>query len=730
MKKTISFILTLTMLISTIGCSKENNSSTSLEPPQIALVSLRSADINMADDFDEIICTKSGYNDILIFGRLKSGEYSGYITNSEFSEKRSFIFEPQENEEIKSAALSELGKSAVLTVLDGETFIYIFDRDGNLTDTINCGEMISENDYFADIVSCDKGFYISLSHNTLVYADENGNLSENNNITNKIIYGIFNNSEGIPCVLFENNDKLILAQFDSNGITEQIVCDNIGSTINAIGTGTGDYQVTAICSDGLYGLKDDKWLRIADFSDNDFNAQNIISVIMTAENEFVITLHNDDMSYEMRLLSERDISEIKQKKIIKMANTVGGNMDIYDDSIKKFNSENDEYKIEMVDYAKNSDDYNQTLNALELDILSGNAPDIVRFISDIPGTYFVDLYPLIDNDPDLSRSDFVEGFLEGMESKGKLRRIDPTFSIKALCIKDKFADGLKEWNFEQLDSICKNLPDDMGIISGEDVFNRADMFMQLFNYRDFADLENASCNFDSPEFIKRMQFVNDNQIGRIGSTDGVGLAVSEQIYDFRNDKYLLTNAFINSYHDFKIYEQVHGGEACTFIGCPSDNGNGSYCSVSSGYSIMADSQNIDGAWEFLKYYLFSEDSKFSMGFPGLEEKLSNQLEDNKTLHTSENPETGEQENIDIYTMFEPNSSEPIVIELEPFSDEKASEYSELVHNAVKKSCADDEEIRNILTEELTYYFEGERSAEETAAIIQNRVSIYLSENYQ
>ena len=35
---------------------------------------------------------------------------------------------------------------------------------------------------------------------------------------------------------------------------------------------------------------------------------------MTAENEFVITLHNDDMSYEMRLLSQRDISEIKQKK--------------------------------------------------------------------------------------------------------------------------------------------------------------------------------------------------------------------------------------------------------------------------------------------------------------------------------------------------------------------------------------------------------------------------------
>ena len=213
--------------------------------------------------------------------------------------------------------------------------------------------MISENDYFTDIVSCDKGFYISLSHNTLVYADENGNISVNNDVTNKIIHGIFSNFEGIPCVLFDNNDKLTFAELDSNGITSQVVFDNIGSTINTVGTGMGDYQFSAVCSDGLYGFKGNEHIRIADFSENDFKTQNIISVIMTAENEFVITLYNDDMSYEIRLLSERDISEIKQKKVIKMANTVGGNIDIYDDSIKKFNSENGEYKIEMIDYTKN-----------------------------------------------------------------------------------------------------------------------------------------------------------------------------------------------------------------------------------------------------------------------------------------------------------------------------------------------------------------------------------------
>lgn len=727
-KKIISFSLISTAFMLT-GCSEDNNSSDSSVQLQAELISLKSADINMSDDFDEIICTKCRKRDILIFGRLKTGEYGGYVTNSEFSEKTSFIFELQENEKIKSATLSELGKSAVLTVLDGETFIYIFNRNGILTDTINCGNLISETDYFVDIISCDKGFYISLARSTLVYVDTDGNFSENNDITN--ICGIFNNSDGVPCVLFEDNDKLTLAELDSNGITEKIVCDNIGSTINSVGAGTGDYQISAVCSDGLYSLNDDKWLKISDFSDNDFQSHNIVSVIMTEKNEYVITLHNENMTYEMRLLSERDISELKQKKIIKMVNTAGGNVDIYNQSIKKFNSENEEYKIEMVNYVSDDKyyDYDQILNDLERDILSGNAPDIVRFNSDIPGTFFVDLYPLIDSDTDINRDDFVEGFLEGMESDGKLLQIYPTFTINTLCIKDKFADGLKEWNFEQLESICKNLPDDTGILFGEDIYSRQDMFMQLFNYHEFIDLKNASCNFDSPEFIKRIQFINDNKIGLTGLNDVIGVHVDEIIYDFRNNHHLLTNAFIGSYYDFKIYEQVYGGESCTFIGFPSDNGNGSYHAVPDGYSIMADSQNIDGAWNFLKYYLFEEEDTTFRGFSGLEEKLSAQLENHKTLHTEENPETGEQENIDLYATFEPGASEPTVIALEPFSDEKATEYNEFVHNTVKNSYATDEKIRKILAEELMYYFEGECSAEEVTEIIQNRISVYLSEKY-
>ena len=40
----------------------------------------------------------------------------------------------------------------------------------------------------------------------------------------------------------------------------------------------------------------------------------------------------------------------------------------------------------------------------------------------------------------------------------------------------------------------------------------------------------------------------------------------------------------------------------------------------------------------------------------------------------------------------------------------------------------DEDVMEIIREEASYYFEGQRSAAEAADLIQRRVSIYVSEN--
>ena len=187
MGKIISFLLAITTITAITGCTKSEtnsdiNSDTSIEI-QAEMLSLKSADILMAADFSEIICTDKNGTNNLIFGKLKSGKYSGYIANDEFTENKTFYFNPQEDEIVKNAALALYGKSAVLTTLYNDTYIYIFGNNGELEKTLELGEVISPDDKFAEILCCEDGYYINIDRSILAYIDSDGNYKGNvNNI--------------------------------------------------------------------------------------------------------------------------------------------------------------------------------------------------------------------------------------------------------------------------------------------------------------------------------------------------------------------------------------------------------------------------------------------------------------------------------------------------------------------------------------------------------------------
>ena len=82
-----------------------------------------------------------------------------------------------------------------------------------------------------------------------------------------------------------------------------------------------------------------------------------------------------------------------------------------------------------------------------------------------------------------------------------------------------------------------------------------------------------------------------------------------------------------------------------------------------------------------------------------------------------------------YYYFAPGSSTPDKFELQPFTDEEAEEIESFILNALKNSYQADHTIDSIVREEIGAYFAGEKSAEQTAEYIQNRVEIYLSEIY-
>lgn len=57
-----------------------------------------------------------------------------------------------------------------------------------------------------------------------------------------------------------------------------------------------------------------------------------------------------------------------------------------------------------------------------------------------------------------------------------------------------------------------------------------------------------------------------------------------------------------------------------------------------------------------------------------------------------------------------------------------AEMLKTIINEIEYNTADDQELKGILLEEAEYLFNNDRNVDDVAKIIQNRASVYISEN--
>ena len=105
-----------------------------------------------SDDFSSIISIDKYDDHILVFGETTSGNTVGYLTNASFDEYEILDFKPKSGEIVKSACLGKFNRTAVLTYLDGKTFLYVFDRSGNIAVESDLDEMIPDQERSAEII--------------------------------------------------------------------------------------------------------------------------------------------------------------------------------------------------------------------------------------------------------------------------------------------------------------------------------------------------------------------------------------------------------------------------------------------------------------------------------------------------------------------------------------------------------------------------------------------------
>ena len=509
-------------------------------------------------------------------------------------------------------------------------------------------------------------------------------------------------------------------------------------------SGTGDYRLYIPMSTGLYGLKSDDTLEeIVNWIDSDINGDYINAILGLDNGDFVVFENNwETNESKLNRLTKRDVSELSETTVM----TIGM---LWSDSevtskITEFNKTNDKYRIKIKDYSE-FDVYNEetekydstSIGQLKNDIISGNAPDMIcvyqkNAIDSLASKgVFADLYPLMENDSELSKDKILPNILAACENDGKLYSISPSFYLNTYAAKTKFVSADKQnWTMDDLIEAYNNLPEGMALF--QSCTSKQEVYSNLWYsiMPDFIDYESKTCSFDSPEYIKFLEFCN-NFSEESSSPDYESMTDDEwqQYWQDQesmcfNDKALISEIYMSNLREYARVKQSTFGDDITLVGAPSSDGQGAKLQFNYNFAILSDSGCKDAAWSFIKEFFTEEAQAKTSEYGNMPatvsafEKMADESM-SKPYYTDENGEKVEYD--DTYYI---NGNE---ITIDPLTQEERDFIVDYVKGVTSVGGSYDTDIYEICDEEVKAYFGGEKSAEDAAKMIQNRVSILISE---
>lgn len=624
--------------------------------------------------------------------------------------------------------------------------IYTVDLDGTViseNELSNVEEYAEEDVYMGNFTPCSGGRALIRTYGDnegLLLVDSDGKITDNLTV------------EGInwfDTMAYIGNNKLAITGYGDKGQqllfldmetmkTEEGNIDLEKENFNNISSvfpGSGDYSFYINTSSDLYGINEDgSSVKILNWLDADLGNGNLTALLPVGE-EFIVSYYDYNGGNGLYKLTQRDPSELENVKII----TVGTLYDDYNvkNKISEFNKSHENIRLKMVSYQEYDvyDEASEKMTStaqdqLKLDVISGKAPDIiVSYSRNIISTLankglYLDLYELIDSDPELSRDDFVENVIKCYETDGKLYSLSPTFSIQTYAVKKKFIDKAP-WTVDDMIELYDSLPENTNFTE----FDSKDMIMSMIinMVSGEMDYKNGTCNFDTPEIRKLMEF-SDNFISFEEMIDWDDQEAVDDFYNDREGMYLDDRAVLkNLYlHDFRSYAQElkgYFGEDITLVGYPSSKGNGAKINSNNNIAILSNCSDKEAAWEFVKTFL-DDKSGYGGGFSILKENFDELAEDsmNKPYYLDENGKKVEYDD----TVWLGGDSRRTI-------DPLTKEEKDFIYNYITSTTTlnDDynysDEIYSIIWEEFQAYFNGEKSADETLSLLQNRISILLSE---
>lgn len=400
-------------------------------------------------------------------------------------------------------------------------------------------------------------------------------------------------------------------------------------------------------------------------------------------------------------------------------------------AVTAFNNSNPKYKIDLIDYSSfdEAGSINKGLNRLNIDIVSGNAPDIFD-LQVLPARAYAakgllqNLIPYFEEDTDLSVTDLIPSVIKALEYHGELYDCVPVFRLMLMYGDNRIIGQSEHWNISDFLALTKQYS--ISELLGNEITR--DEFLQyilIFNNTNYADIVTGTCNFQDGSFEKLLELsaklpteVIPTDSQRWGKAYiGEQVLLLDSFGEFLIDDLLIDNAIF------------HGNT--NYIGFPSDYGTGIAMVPIIRLGMSSSSKNQDAVWAFFKFLLseqyqtdmITKDGQILPGkwvMPGIP-TLSSALEKRLDYWTA-------QRATEPAKLSSIANGANVVIEGST-SDESTKQLANSLIDRIGCVAELDDSLFEIIITASSPYYSGEKSLEETVALIQKRASIYIAEQY-
>lgn len=473
-----------------------------------------------------------------------------------------------------------------------------------------------------------------------------------------------------------------------------------------------------------YDMGDGRGSLKVNYVNSDRNITDVTSLLELDGTHFLM-FYREDYARELKvgIFAYVEPENIPDREVIVLAGlAVNGGIR---KRIIQYNRENDRYRVALKEYESYED--------LNLDIVSGHMPDILMaeglpMESYIAKGLFADVGKLIEEDGELSRTEFMENVFDAYSVDGKLMYVVPSFDLLTMVGKASLVGDGSGWSMESMMEALDKMGPDARLLDG---LSRSVFMKKAMKYcgNDFIDTETGKCSFDSPAFIEMMKLActlpeERSWAGESGEGEYELQYLKERTLLLELDIYAFGQAV-----DERLFYQLNGylGGDYTFVGFPAGsgeaagNGGGALVCAENLMALSAGSENTGGAWDFARYYLTEEYQRSLEGSLPVCRHIFEEWAAEETRRSYYTDERGDRVEYDL-TLDQDGG--PVVVP--PFSQKQLEQLIAYVESATAVPFEDDA-VMNIINEELGSYFSGQKTAEDVAAVIQNRVQLYVQE---